>query len=337
VIVAGADELARRHLERLSDACERRGVPLTFLFRRLRETGGEMLGGGAVAFMRLGNNEDATRAADFIGRDYKFVLSQITKNVGGNESHTDTDTDGTGDSDSINISQSMGTSRNWGTTRSSGATRSGGGPFGLFADRSTNTGDSRTRGGGTNETETRGESRSVSRNWSSAYAFAAGTNWSDADTTQRVYEYAVEPVTLQHLPDHALLLVETRSAGGRKLTPVECDPAIVTLERVATTPLPDPPPRPQPVRPPTAMPYAPQWATPHAVDPPRPPLPYAPGAPSGYQQGPRPTPERQPEENRQPGRIWPSAPAPRRQPPRPGPRDDGQGPPPSFGPRGGNR
>jgi hypothetical protein len=337
VIVAGADELARRHLERLSDACERRGVPLTFLFRRLRETGGEMLGGGAVAFMRLGNNEDATRAADFIGRDYKFVLSQITKNVGGNESHTDTDTDGTGDSDSINISQSMGTSRNWGTTRSSGATRSGGGPFGLFADRSTNTGDSRTRGGGTNETETRGESRSVSRNWSSAYAFAAGTNWSDADTTQRVYEYAVEPVTLQHLPDHALLLVETRSAGGRKLTPVECDPAIVTLERVATTPLPDPPPRPKPVQPPTAMPYAPQWATPQAVDPPRPPLPYAPGAPSGYQQGPRPTPERKPEENRQPGRIWPSSPAPRRQPPRPGPRDDGQGPPPSFGPRGGNR
>jgi hypothetical protein len=331
VVVAGADDLARRHLERLSDACERRGVPLTFLFRRLRETGGEMLGGGAVAFMRLGNNEDATRAADFIGRDYKFVLSQITKNVGGNESHTDTDTEGTGDSDSINTSRSLGTSRNWGTTRSSGVTRSGGGPLGLFADRSTNTGDSRTRGGGTSETDTHGESRSVSRNWSSAYAYAAGTNWSDADTTQRVYEYAVEPVTLQHLPDHALLLIESRPQGGRKLTPVECDPAIVTLERVATTPLPDPPPR---------RPQAPQprWAAPPAVEAPRTPLPYAPGPPPGYQEGPRPAPEQQAEEQRRTGQIWPPTPprpSVRREPPRPGPRDDGgSGPPPPLFGRG---
>ncbi|WP_378212603.1 hypothetical protein [Actinoallomurus acaciae] len=71
VVVAGADELARRHLERLSDACERRDVPLTLLYRRLRETGEEMIGGGAVAFMRLGNHQDAAHAADFIGRDYK--------------------------------------------------------------------------------------------------------------------------------------------------------------------------------------------------------------------------------------------------------------------------
>jgi hypothetical protein len=333
VVVAGADDLARRHLERLSDACERRGVPLTFLFRRLRETGGEMLGGGAVAFMRLGNHEDATRAADFIGRDYRFVLSQITKNVGGNESHTDTDTEGTGDSDSINVSRSSGTSTNRGTTRSSGVTRSGGGPLGLFADRSTNTGDSRTRGGGTSETDTQGESRSVSRNWSSAYAYAAGTNWSDADTTQRVYEYAVEPVTLQHLPDHALLLIESRPEGGRKLTPVECDPAIVTLERVTTTPLPDPPPQ----RPQAAQP---RWAAPPAVEAPRTPLPYAPGPPPGYQEGPRAAPEQQPEEQRRPGQIWPPTsprPSVRREPPRPGPRDDGGSgpPPPLFG--GGDR
>jgi hypothetical protein len=354
VVVAGADELARRHLERLSDACERRGVPLTLLFRRLRETSGEMLGGGAVAFMRLGNHEDATRAADFIGRDYTFVLSQITKNVGGNESHTDSDTEGAGDSDTISLSRSIGSSANWGTTRSSGATRSGGGPFGLFADRSTNTGDSRTRGGGTNETDTHGESRSVSRNWSSAYSYAEGTNWSDADTSQRVYEYAVEPVTLQHLPDHALLLIETRHEGGRKLTPVECDPAIVTLERVATTPLPDPPPRPpqqrQAVQPPGAVPYPPQWAAPPAVEPPRTQLPYAPGPPPGYQTGPRPAPQQEPPDEGQewrPGQIWSRTPPkniPRQDPPRPrraprpGPRDDDDRPepPPLFG-SGGNR
>jgi hypothetical protein len=351
VVVAGADDLARRHLERLSDACERRGVPLTLLFRRLRETSGEMLGGGAVAFMRLGNHEDAAHAADFIGRDYKFVLSQVTKNVGGNESHTDSDTEGTGDSDTINVSRSLGTSANWGTTRSSGVTRSGGGPFGLFADRSTSTGNSRTRGGGTSETDTYGESRSLSRNWSSAYSFAEGTNWSDADTSQRVYEYAVEPVTLQHLPDHALLLIETRPEGGRKLTPVECDPAIVTLDRVATTPLPDPPPRPPRQRPavqelprPSAVPYPPQWVAPPAVAPPRTPLPYAPGPPPGYQAGPRPAPEQPPRDDErdwQPGQIWSRSPRkspprqdpPPRRTPRPGPGDDDdrQGPPPLFG------
>ncbi|MEV0406476.1 hypothetical protein [Actinoallomurus sp. NPDC050550] len=334
VVVAGADELARRHLERLSDACERRGIPLTFLYRRLRETGGEMIGGGTVAFMRLGNHEDATRAADFIGRDYRFVLSQITKNVGGNESHTESDTEGEGDSDTISLSTSIGTSTNWGTTRSSGATRSGGGPFGFFADRSTNTGDSRTRGGGTSETDTHGESRSVSRNWSSAYSYAAGTNWSDADTTQRVYEYAVEPVSLQHLPDHALLLVETRHEGGRKLTPVECDPAIVTLDRVATTPLPDPPPRQ-----PSAVPGPPRWATPPAVDPPREPLPYAPGPPPGYQTGPHRPSE---DQDRQPGQVVPRTTRSLRDPSRqnpspPGSRpsgtgdDDRPGPPPLFG------
>jgi hypothetical protein len=44
---------------------------------------------------------------------------------------------------------------------------------------------------------------------------------------------------LQHLPDHALLLVTTRSSG-LELTPVECDPAIITLPRVSTKPLPEP-------------------------------------------------------------------------------------------------
>ncbi len=246
--------------------CERRGVPLTLLFRRLREeTSGEMIGGGAVAFMRLGNHEDATRAANFIGRDHTFVLSQITKNVGGNESHTGSETESGGESDTINVSRSVGTSTNHGVTRSSGVNHTG-----LFFGRTTSSGDSRTHGDGTSETETFGESRTVSRNWSSAYSYARGTNWSDADTTQRVYEYAIEPVTLQHLPDHALLLVETHPEGGRRLTPVECDPAIVTLDRVATTRLPDATASPNPVA---------SWAESPAVTPPREPLPYAPGPP----------------------------------------------------------
>lgn len=300
LIVAGADELARRHLERLSDSCERRGVPLTLLFRRLRETSAEMIGGGAVAFMRLGNHEDATRAADFIGRDHRFVLSQITKNIGGNESHTSTDTEGEADSETRSTSRTTGTSRNWGTSRSSGVSYSGGEMFGMFPDRSTSYQRGRNRGGSTSASDTEGTATSTSRNWSAAYAYAEGTNWSDADTTQRVYEYAVEPVALQHLPDHALLLVESAPGGGRVLTPVECDPSIITLDRVSTGPLPDPPPAQPAIPAPSAQPAAPQWATPSTPEwaaqpapPPRAPLSTDPGPPPGYQNGPRP-PEDQP-------------------------------------------
>ncbi|TYB38430.1 hypothetical protein [Actinomadura chibensis] len=299
VLVAGADELARRHLERLSDACERRGVPLTLLFRRLRETSAEMIGGGAVAFMRLGNHEDATRAADFIGRDHRFVLSQITKNVGGNESHTTTGTEGESDSETTSTGQTTGTSSNWGTSRSSGSGYSGGEMFGLFPDRSTSYQRGSNQGGSTNTSYTEGTATSTSRNWSAAYAYAEGTNWSDADTTQRVYEYAVEPVTLQHLPDHALLLVESAPGGGRTLTAVECDPAIITLERVSTAPLPDAP-RPaiaapgaapevaRPAAPRWAAPSDRQWAAPPSPPPPRPPLTTEQGPPPGYRSGPRP-------------------------------------------------
>lgn len=72
----------------------------------------------------------------------------------------------------------------------------------------------------------------MSRNWSAAVSWADGTSWSDAEATQRVYEYTVEPTTIQHLPDHALLLVMP-TIGGPSLAPVECDPAIITLPRVS--------------------------------------------------------------------------------------------------------
>jgi len=61
VIIAGADEITRPHLERLSDACEQRRVPLTVMFRHLREDTLHMLGGGTAAFMRLGNTPKPSR------------------------------------------------------------------------------------------------------------------------------------------------------------------------------------------------------------------------------------------------------------------------------------
>jgi hypothetical protein len=209
VVIAGADEISRPHLERLASACERRGVPLTLLFRHLRDSGLSLLGGGATAFMRLGHHVEADQAASYIGRQHTFELSQLTANLGGSQTHTVTETEGQTVTDTIRVGWRTG----WRTSGSGGAA------------------DSRARG--------RSRGRTVARNWSTALSWAEGFNWSNAATSQRVYEYAVEPAVLQHLPDHAVLLV-TRGSAGPVLQPVECDPAIVTLPRVSTAPLPDP-------------------------------------------------------------------------------------------------
>ncbi|MGH3992084.1 MAG: hypothetical protein ACRDSN_06410, partial [Pseudonocardiaceae bacterium] len=92
VIIAGADVIALRHLERLSDACERRNIRLTVLFRHLRNASAQFIGGGVTGFMKMGNATEATQAAEHIGKQHKFVVSQITHTLGGSETHTDTET-----------------------------------------------------------------------------------------------------------------------------------------------------------------------------------------------------------------------------------------------------
>ena len=207
VIIAGADEVARAHLERLADACERRRVPLTLMFRHLREDALAVLGGGTAAFMRLGHHGEAEQAASYIGRQHTFVLSQLTATLGGNETHTRTDTEGYGVTDS----RSFGSTRGWTEDHLGGGSRNGA--------------LNRSRG------------LTTSRNWSVAQSWATGTNWSTATAAQRVYEFTVEPSVLQHLPDHALLLTAS-GRSGPDLCAVECDPAIVTLPGVSTRPLP---------------------------------------------------------------------------------------------------
>jgi hypothetical protein len=164
VMIAGADEIARPHAERLADACERRGVPLTLMFRHLRDEATGLLGGGAAAFMRLGNHAEAEQAAAYIGRYHTFVVSSLT------------------------------------------ATRS--------------------------ESQT-----STPQNLSQSWSQADGTRWSETETRQRVYEFAVEPTVLQNLPECALLLAD-RSGGALQLHAVECDPSIATLPGASTGPLP---------------------------------------------------------------------------------------------------
>jgi hypothetical protein len=86
VIITGADGITRSHLEALADACERR-VPLTLLFRHLRDDATALIGGAAAtAFMRLANHHEAEQAAAFIGRHHKFTVSGWTATRGGEHS-----------------------------------------------------------------------------------------------------------------------------------------------------------------------------------------------------------------------------------------------------------
>jgi hypothetical protein len=153
--------------------CEQRGVPLTFLFRHLREDSLAMLGGGTAAFMRLGHHAEAEQAANYLGRRHTFVLSQLTAAHGGSESLTRSDSYGHGDG--------RNSSASWPEFGLGPGSRSGG--------------------------------RSTSRNWTAGSSWADGTNWSDSASRQRVYEYAVEPAVLQNLPDQALLLATRGRSG----------------------------------------------------------------------------------------------------------------------------
>ena len=211
VIIAGADEVTRAHAERLSDMCDLRGVPLTLMFRHLRDDAEALLGGGTAAFMRLGNHAEAEQAASYVGRRHTFVMSSFTVTRGASL----TTTRGTSDSHGTGESTSDGRTRGWSGSPAggplSGVAQSGG----------------RTRTTGTSSSRTRGV------NWSQADA----ANWSDARGRQRVYEFAVEPTVLQALPDYALLVADR---GGRslQLRAVECDPEIAALPGAASTSLP---------------------------------------------------------------------------------------------------
>jgi len=203
VIIAGADEITRAHLEALADACERRGVPLTLLFRHLRDDATALIGGAtATAFMRLGNHTEAEQAASFIGRQHTFTVSGWTATHGGE--HSTASTSG----------YSHGTSQGRGSTSTRGWSGNG------IWDHTASDGHSRSRDHG------------QSQDWSQSDTNSDGASWSTAQSTQRVYEYAIEPVVLQHLPDGALLF-PARGTASSGLLAVECDPQIITLPGAA--------------------------------------------------------------------------------------------------------
>ncbi|MEU7146105.1 hypothetical protein ABZ942_42160 [Nocardia sp. NPDC046473] len=129
LVVAGADRMRLDAIEALGRQAQRRGVRLVLMVEHLRGELAQLLGGAEAAtiMMRLGNATEASAAADFVGRGYRFVLSQLTEQIG--HSFTDGVSDTSGDSftathtdgysgASANTSESSSRALTWSSTTS---------------------------------------------------------------------------------------------------------------------------------------------------------------------------------------------------------------------------
>jgi hypothetical protein len=218
VVVAGADGIPRRHVERLDQLARRRRTRFVLLFRHLRDDATELIGGGdAVLFMRLGNAREAEQAATFIGKEHRFVASQFTVSRTESTSVTTsvTITDSTTDqqSTSTGTQWSDSTSVNWAGFLEYGGKSKG-----------------KTTGGQESVSESHGTSRSEAHGTSSQEGVSTG----ETVGYQRVHEYTVTPNLLQGLSPTAFVLVDPRDPDGPRLG--ECDLAILEEPHVLDPP-----------------------------------------------------------------------------------------------------
>ncbi|MEV0581409.1 hypothetical protein [Nonomuraea sp. NPDC050310] len=127
IIVAGADKLRGDVLDRLMDACETSRTGLVLTYRSLTPTVRERLGRGhaAVAFMRLGNAEDARVASEHVGTEHRLELAQLTETIGAtlsglNGAYTSTIADehpeATGENRREDLKEDIAESTVWGQT-----------------------------------------------------------------------------------------------------------------------------------------------------------------------------------------------------------------------------
>ncbi|MCM3885407.1 hypothetical protein [Frankia sp. R82] len=212
VVVAGADALGRPVLTMLSRHAEIAGTRLVLLFERLADDAERLLGsqGATTIIMRLGNGKDATTAAEFIGRGHRFVLSQVTAQVGRSFTAGDSDSVGTQDGTSDTTGTSGGSAKTYDRTRL----------LPWLQNTSTNT--------GWQESVT----TSRSRTWQRTVNTSVSDSTTDGETSARVYEFLVEPTTVQTLPTTAFLLINAVD-GPERVAMGDCNPGTVLLPRVS--------------------------------------------------------------------------------------------------------
>lgn len=214
LVVAGADQIGLDALEAMARQARRTGVLLVFLLQHLRDDLRKMLGsaGSVSLLMQLGNGEEAAAAAEFIGRGFKFELSQLTLQIG------ETLTRGTAATDG----GSFGTSRSRGY--SVGSTSSHGW-----------SGDQSSSSFGTTSSRTSSTTTTREQNWSNTVNESSADSHNKGWSASRVYEFTAEPTELQSLAPTAFILVES-GPQGRRVVGVDCSPDTVLRDRVADRP-----------------------------------------------------------------------------------------------------
>ncbi len=228
LLVLGADRLRGDLLDRLCDACESTGTGLVLAYRTITGEVKERLGRGdaAVAFMRLGNAEDAKAASEQIGTEQRFVLSQFTETAGRSVTDTTTGsyTSTAGWTGSLTESRSSGES----VSAATGHGRGGAGGVLPLAR------GSHSRNVQTSQAWTAGEAESVSAGisrttaWGQTTSAADGSSESLARTVQRSREFLVEQHELQRLPASAMI-VSYAGPRGRELLLADANPGIGAL------------------------------------------------------------------------------------------------------------
>ncbi len=210
MVVLGADRLSPSIIERLTKFVENRPCTLVLFYTAgLGQELNEVLGSSrsAVAFMRLGNRNQADRASQFLGSQRKLMLSQVTRSV--SESLTQTET----------ITKTVGTSESTGTTQSQST--------GDSTPRSGDSPGSSNSSSSTSESITHSQSNSFSASLSVASSHSDSNSW----TLQMTEQNLVEPIEIQQLPHTALILFEAVSGldAERNVRVGDANPAIAKL------------------------------------------------------------------------------------------------------------
>jgi hypothetical protein len=227
LFLLGAERLRGDVLDRFTDACEASRSGLVLAYRSMPPHVRQRIGRGnaAVAFMRLGNAEDAKAASEQIGMAHRFVLSQLTETVG--TSVTDTlggsYTSTVGDSSSTATSTSDSESGSAGTGRTS---PSGAGVLPLRGGGSRSSQSGTSWGTSASASLTTGISTSTA--WGVSTSRAAGDSESLARSLQRSRELVVEPSELQRLPVTAMI-VSYGAGVERRVLLADANPAIGSL------------------------------------------------------------------------------------------------------------
>ena len=224
LFVLGADKLRGDTLDRLSDVCERSATGLVLAYRAIPPHVRQRLGRGnaAVAFMRLGNVEDAKAASEQLGTEHRFVLSQLTETIGVSVTDTTssayTSTTGSVSSTATSWSQSEGLSRSTGHGHSDGSLLL---PSRASFSRNVQTSDSQS----TSESDSVSTGVSTSTAWGMTTSKATGDSESLALALQRSREFLVEQHELQQLPASAMIITYAGPAG-RQVVMADANPGI---------------------------------------------------------------------------------------------------------------